>query len=183
MAGDPSKASLWTDADVYIAPLGTANPATINDPFGSGWDLVGLLDGDAGMVYPREEEETDLYAWGGLIVRTSRRNFKQMVTFTCLEDTERTRSFIWPGSTATELYVPRVPRLKVGFEVREGAKSRRLITTNIGADVKVDGDFGDSEADLTRYPIRCTIFPDPQQVNADGAAKLFDRYETAATSS
>src|SRR5690554_1355186 len=116
MGGDPSKAAVWAFADVYVGSLEAENPASIDTEFGSDWDLVGLLDGDAGFVYARQEEETDHYAWGGVLVRTSRRNFKQTVAFTALEDNPTTRALIWPGSSASQLIVPKPARIKIAFE-------------------------------------------------------------------
>lgn len=170
MAGDPSKATLWPDADVYVATdLTAAAPATATDPFPSAWSLVGLLDGDAGFVQARDEDTNDLYAWGGILVRTSRRNFKQTVGFTALEDNATTLDLIWPNSTATQLIVPRPKRIKIAFELRENDRIKRLIS-HFQAEVAIDGDITDQEADLTRYEFLATIFPD-----ADGV--LFDRQE------
>lgn len=183
MGGTPANASLWPDADVYVAALGTAAPASVDDPFGAGWDLCGLLDGEAGFVSSREEQVTDLFAWGGTIVRTSRRQFKLSRTFTLLEDNETTRELIWPGSTATEIFVPRPQRILLAFELREGARVQRMISA-YQAEVNVDGDVTENETDLTKYPMRAVIYPDPQQVSpVTGAPKLFDRQSTDETSS
>lgn len=159
MAGDSANASLWADADVYIAPLATALPADASTAFGVGWELVGLLDGDQGFTQSRNEDTADHYAWGGILVRTSRRNFKLTVSFTALEDNDTTRDLIWPGSTATSLVVPRPAQVMVAFEMREGAKVKRLITANY-AEVTVNGDINDNESALTNYPLVATIFPD-----------------------
>lgn len=158
MAGNAANASLWTDADVFIAPKGTAVPANATTAFGVGWDLVGLLDGDQGFTQSRNEETNDYYAWGGILVRTSRRNFKLTVAFTALEDNPTTRSLIWPGSTATSLVVPRPAEVMVAFEMREGAAVKRLITANY-AQVTVNGDITDNETSLTNYPMLATVFP------------------------
>jgi hypothetical protein len=159
MAGDTANASLWADADVYVAPLGTASPASVSTAWSASWDLVGLLDGEAGFVHAREEEVTDHYAWGGILVRTARRNFKQTVTFTALEDNDTTRELIWPGSSASAYVVPRPTPILLGLETREGFKVKRLITAGY-AEVTVNGDITDSESDLTRYELLATIFPD-----------------------
>lgn len=159
MAGDPSKASLWADADVYTADVDAEDPTDADTPFGAEWNLVGLLDGEAGFVYSREEETNDIFGWGGVLIRTSRRNFRQTVTFTALEDNETTRDLIWPDSPAGKLVVPRPKRIKIAFETREGDKIRRLISA-YEAEVTVNGDFTDSEADITRYELLATIFPD-----------------------
>jgi hypothetical protein len=184
MAGSPTNASLWPDADVYVGALDATNPTDADTAFDSDWDFVGLLDGDAGFGNSREEEKTDLFAWGGILVRTSRRNFKMSRTFTLLEDNDVTRELIWPGSSATELFVPRPQRIKIAFEVREGDRVQRLISTDVGADVEVDGDYSDTESDLTRYPMRATIYPDPNTVSTvTGAALLFVRQDNAPASS
>lgn len=163
MAGDPTNASLWTDADVYVGPLTAVNPATIDDPFGSDWGLVGLLDGDEGFSESRDEDKDDKYAWGGILVRTSRAHFKLTKSFTALEDNATTRSLIWPGSTDTQIVVPKPQPVKIGFETREGATVKRLITARY-AEVDVDGDITENETDLTAYPLVATIFPTAEKV-------------------
>lgn len=159
MAGDPSNASLWPDADVYTAPVGTSLPATVDDEFPAGWDLVGLLDGAEGFKHMREESVQDLFAWGGILVRRSRRNFKATVGFTLLEDNDVTRELVWPGSTATSIVVPVPARILIAFETREDDKVQRLISA-YEAEVEVNGDIVDKEEDLTKYPMLATIFPD-----------------------
>ena len=170
MAGDPSKASLWADADVYVAAVGTSLPANVDAAFSGSWSLVGLLDGDAGFTTARSEDTADHSAWGGIIVRTSRKGFKLTKKFTVLEDNTTTRSLIWPGSTDTEVVVPRPTNILVAFELREGDTVKRLITKNY-AQVDVDGDYTEGEADLTKYPLVATIFP-------DGDGVLFTRQAT-----
>src|SRR5690606_23745136 len=89
MAGNPQNAALWADADVYVAFLADVAsptvPADADTAFGVDWDLIGLLDGDAGFVESREKDETDHFAWGGILVKTGRRNYKEQHTFTALE--------------------------------------------------------------------------------------------------
>ena len=174
MAGDAANASLWTDADVYVAPTGTAIPADATTAFGVGWELVGLLDGDQGFTQSRSEDTADYYAWGGILVRTSRRNFKLTVSFTALEDNAVTRDLIWPGSTASTLVVPRPEQVLIAFETREGDTVKRLISANY-AEISIDGDITDSETALTAYPLVATIFPD----TSTDPATLFDILETA----
>lgn len=176
MAGDPTKANLWTDADVYVAfDLSTPNPTDAETAFGVGWDLVGLLDGDEGFPESRDEDTDDKFAWGGILVRTSRQHFKLTKSFTCLEDNATTRRLIWPGSTATKIKVPRPERVKIGFETREGGKVRRLITS-LYAECSLDGDHGENETDLESATIAATIFP-------DSSGFLFDRQDTPVLSS
>lgn len=159
MSGDPANATTWPDADVYVAPLGTTVPADAATAFGVGWELVGLLDGDAGFTQSRSEDVTDLYAWGGILVRTTRRNFKLTVSFTALEDNAVTRDLIWPASPAGSLVVPRPERVLIAFEMVEGTTVKRLISA-YEAEISINGDINDNETDLTKYELVATIFPD-----------------------
>lgn len=171
MSGDPTKANLWTDADVYVSfDLSAPMPADASAPFGPQWDHVGLLDGDEGMPESREEDTDDKFAWGGILVKTSRNHFKLTKSFTALEDNETTRKLVWPGSTATRVKVPRPEQVLVAFETREGEKIRRLITSQY-AECSLDGDHGENETDLESATIAATIYP-----TADGW--LFERQDT-----
>lgn len=176
MAGDPTKANLWTDADVYVSwNLSATLPANAETAFGADWKLIGLLDGDEGFPENRDEDTDDKFAWGGVIVRTSRNHFKLTKSFTCLEDNEWTRKLVWPGSTDTQIKVPRPERVLVAFETREGEKVRRLATSQY-AECSLDGDHGENETDLESATIAATIFP-----TADGW--LFDRQDTPVLAS
>jgi hypothetical protein len=159
MSGDPTKANLWTDADVYVSTnLSAALPVDADTQFGVDWNLVGLLDGDDGFPETRDEDTSDLFAWGGILVRTSRQHFKLTKSFTALEDNETTFGLIWPGSTSDMIKVPKPARVLVAFETREGDKVRRLITA-LYAEVTLDGDHGENETDLESATLACTIFP------------------------
>jgi len=171
VAGDPLKANLWTDADVYVSTnLSATLPADASTAFGVDWDLVGLLDGDEGFPETRDEDTDDKFAWGGILVRTSRNHFKLTKGFTALEDNETTYSLLWPGSSATQIIVPRPAKVLVAFETREGDKVRRLITANY-AEVSLDGDHGENEADLESMSFAATIYP-------TGAGVLFTKQTT-----
>lgn len=165
MSGNTSNARLWADADVYVTDdLDAAIPATVTEEFGPEWGLVGLLNGEDGFTETREEESDDHYAWGGILVRTARRNFKLTKKFSALEDNAVTRGLIWPGSPAGEIVVPKPKQIKIAFETRDGTgPTRRLISANY-AEVDVDGDITEGESDLTKYELLATIFPDADGV-------------------
>jgi hypothetical protein len=93
MSGNTENARLWADADVYVTPdLAAVVPADADTAFSAAWGLVGLLNGEDGFTQSREEEKNDHYAWGGILVRSSRRNFKLTEKFSALEDNATTRS-------------------------------------------------------------------------------------------
>jgi hypothetical protein len=176
LSGDPSNARLWADADVYVSfDLDAALPATVDDDFGVDWDLVGLLDGDAGFVESRNQDENDIYAWGQILVRTSRRNYKETWTFTALEWNETTERLYRPGSVAGVTWkVPVYERVLVAFETREGDTIHRAISA-YQAEILIDGDVTRNEPDLSKLVFKATIFP-----NADG--DLFTIQDTATGS-
>lgn len=157
MAGDPINAALWTDADVLVAPLGSPIPANAAAAFSGAWTRVGLLDGDAGADHNRSVNKDDKFAWGQILVRTSRKNFKLELGFTMLEYNDATRSIIWPGSSATRLKVPTPTPILLALELREGNRTRRLITA-LHAECDVDS-YNESENDLAKFPVKASIFP------------------------
>lgn len=158
MGGTPANATLWPDADVYVGATTATDPADVDTAFGGTWDLVGLLDGDAGFAHSREEEVNDRFAWGGILVRTTRKNFKYTVKFTPLEWNTTVRDLVFPDSPTGTIVVPRPKRIKIAFETREDDKVRRLISA-YQAECAVDGDIEDKEDDLTKYSLIATIFP------------------------
>lgn len=168
MSGNPDNASIWADADVYVAQaLTTPNPANVNTPFSAQWDLVGLLDGEAGFEESRSRDSTDFFAWGGLLIRTSRRNFVLTRKFTALEENAIVNKLVWPGSGPGTRAIPNPnARFKMGFETVDGAETKRAITRRF-AEVEDVGTIKDSESDLTKFEITMKIYPD-----ADGI--LFD---------
>ncbi|WP_224284904.1 Ig-like domain-containing protein [Streptomyces sp. LS1784] len=178
MSGNTGNARLWTDADVWIASsLTTANPIDANTPFGAGWTMVGLLDGDDGMPESRDEDTSDYYAWGGILVRSSRKNFKLTKKFGVLEDNPVTRSLLWPGSTATQIVVPKPVPTKIAFETRDSATGLtvRRITRNY-AIITLDGDQDENETDLMKSTFAAVIYP-------DGGRVLFDKQTSQAVTS
>lgn len=168
MSGNPDNASIWGDADVFVAfdPATAVTPASIDVDFGLDWELAGLLDGDAGFEETRSRDASDFFAWGGLLVRTARRNFKLQRKFTMLEENAVSMGLIWPGSGQGERRVPKVTRIGLGFQTVDGDKVKRVITRRY-AEVADVGTIKDSEAELTKIEVTVDIYPD-----ADGV--LFD---------
>lgn len=160
MSGDANNTNIWADADVYISTnLSAAIPANAGTAFGVDWTLVGLLDGGDGFEDDRNEDVKDHFAWGGKLVKQSRKNFKLTKKFTVLEDSTTTRSLIWPGSTATAIFKPVPVPIMIAFETRSGGKVTRLISKSY-AKVEVDGKVKEGEDDLTKVTLTATIFPD-----------------------
>lgn len=170
MTGNPDNTAIWGDADVYVTEnLNAPIPANENAPFSADWDLVGLLDGEAGFEESRSRDSSDYFAWGSLLIRTSRRNFVLTRKFVCLEENAVTMGLVWPGSRSGERSIPKPnARHKYAFETTdEGVGRKKRVITRRHAEVEDVGTIKDSESELTKLEITIKIYPD-----ADGV--LFD---------
>lgn len=169
MSGDAKNIEIWSGADVFVAPLGTALPASESAPFPADWAQVGYLDGGDGFEYSRSEDTKDLTAWGAGVVKVSRKNHKSMYKFSALEDNPVTRALVWPGSTSSELKVPVVVDQMIAFETTSGGKIKRRISRNY-AQVELNGSIKDGEEDLSKRTFDVTVFPDANNVLFDQQA-------------
>lgn len=166
MAGDATNAALWKNADVYIAPVNTTGPADIDAAWAADWDAVGLLDGSEGFIETREDDSSEHYAWGGVLVKKTKSKHQRKVKFVALEDNDTVFTLVNPGSTRTEdlglttstIKVPENAEFAIGFEVRDGDKVMRRTVKR--ATVEEVGDIKYSEEDLTIYEITVALYPE-----------------------
>lgn len=181
MAGDPSNAAVWSNADVYIGALTAVNP-TAGAAFGVDWDAVGLLNGDDGFSESIAMDSSDFYAWGGILVATTRKNFKLTRAFTMYEENETVLDLWFPGNTITttddvtsgDIVVPDLnAKFKIAFETRQGSTIKRVISANY-AQVDARGDNKEGESDLASRPCTVAIYP-------DATGKLFNYYKGPAS--
>lgn len=186
MAGDPQNVNVWNDADIYIGELTAQDPASIDDPFGSGWSLAGLLDGEAGVV-ESEEFGTDeiMWSWGGVATRQVLARPLYSRTFTFHELNETTQDVIYPGSTAAKRYAARPKRVRLAFEFHDseyGVIEREITAKH--AVIRRDGDITRTESGIAVYQMRAVIFGDPQDVSEDtGAPAIWNVQRATASSS
>lgn len=188
MAGDPTNAAVWANADVYIGALDAAIPAP-GAPFGADWDAVGLLNGDDGFTESMGMDTTDFNAWGAGIIFTTRKNLKVTRQFTAYEDNETVFDLWYPGHDVTfdndgsggysgDIYVPDLQaKFKIAFETRSGDVIKRVISANY-AQVDDRGDNKEGESDLASRPFTVIIYPAAADV--DGKFKLFSTYRGPA---
>lgn len=169
MTGDPTKAALWTNADVYIASPGAAEPTDVTTVWDVAWEAVGLLDGDEGFTESRDEDTNEKYAWGGLLVRRTKAKHKRQIKFVCLEDNDTVFALINPGSTRTPdtptvgltksvVKVPTAEIFAIGFEVRDGVTTKRRMVKR--AEIAEVADVKDSEGDTTAYEVTVVLYPE-----------------------
>lgn len=186
MSGNPNNAAVWANADVYVGAL-TATDPTGGDAFGETWDLVGLLSGDDGFTKKYATDSTDFYAWGGILVATTRKNFKLTMDFTPLEDNATVFGLVYPGSDVTftdgvgyagDLMVPDLQhKFKMAFQTENDGVISRLITRNY-AQVDARGDSKEGESDLASHPLTVAIYPD-----SNTPARLFKTFRGAPVGS
>lgn len=186
MAGNPDNAQVWERADVYIGGLDAVIPEA-GAEFGVDWDAVGLLNGDDGFTETVAVEAEDHFAWGGILVATSRSNFKLSRTFIAYEDNETVFDLLWPGHEVVfdgangfegDVNVPNLQhRFKIAFQTRTGqgedAVIKRVISRNY-AQVGERGDSQESETTLASREVTVDIYPDA--ADAEGVSKLFYTY-------
>lgn len=173
MAGDTSNARLWANADVYVNfDLSASMPTDVTTEWGTGWDLVGLLDPEEGFTETREQETTDHFAWGGLLVRKARSQHQRMLAFVALEDNDIVFQLVNPSSpTPTEdttglktrnIMVPRPQKINLGMELREGDSIKRRFTDTSTAELSAVDERTESETELAVYTITTVLYPDAE---------------------
>lgn len=172
MAGDPDKASVWEDADVYVAfDLDAPIPDDASTDFSVEWELVGLLDGSAGFVDTVNQSRKYYTAWGQGAIKESVKIAERTVAFTALERNDTVDRLARPG---------KVPVL-IAFETREADRVYRKISRRT-ATVSRNGAVTDGEEALTMFPLVAFVSPDPE-VDVETDDQYFIEQDSAATGS
>ncbi|MFD3431157.1 hypothetical protein [Nocardia fluminea] len=114
---NPDAVQIFADATVFVGKtLNPERPASITDDFGPTWDNAGILKGDDGIKNPREWDVTEHMGWGIGLYRKGYKNYKESRVWVCLESNSTTRRIAHPGSSATNIVVPRPGRFMLAFE-------------------------------------------------------------------
>lgn len=174
MAGDTANPRVWLGADVYVAPLATTAPTNVETAWAAGWDPLGLLSED-GLTEGRDESQNDHYAWGNILVRTTRSRHKRTFMVTALEDNPTVFGLVNPGSTATvtpagagppivpaayttrDVMAPQSDPRAFGIELVDGVHKRRIIVPR-GEILTVES-VASSETSMTMYGLTITVYP------------------------
>lgn len=169
MAGDIANPRIWFNADCYVAPVGSGEPTNVTTAWTAAdpdWTALGLLGEDAGLVEAREIESTDHWAWGSILVRTTRSKQKRTLKVVALENTPAVWNLVNPGSvdvtnlgiTTRTVYVPTTNPMAFGFEFVDGLTiMRRVIPT---AEVTEVGDITFSDSEMAAYELTISVYPD-----------------------
>jgi len=161
-------------------------------PFGAEWDAVGLLNGDDGFSESISVDSEDHFAWGGILVATTRSNFKLTRTFTAYEDNPTVYDLVYPGHDIEfgtngefegDVNVPDLQhRFMIAFQLSRGSgadkRIKRVVSRNY-AQVGERGDSQESETSLASRELTIDIYPD--DMDEDGVAKLFYTYKGPET--
>lgn len=168
MSGDSTNAQIWADADVRVDfTRAAAHPADGTTAYAVGWNLVGLLDGAEGFTESRDEETSEHYAWGGVLVRKTRSKHKRTIKFVAMEDNDFVFRLVNPGSTrGTEalgirtdvIKVPKYEDFSISFETKDGAVVRRRTVER--ATIEEIDEIKVSEEEPTVYAITVVIYPE-----------------------
>lgn len=164
MAGDTANPRIWLGADVYVAPVGSTAPVDVTAAWAAAWVALGLLSED-GMTESREDDTTDHYAWGGILVRTTRSKHKRTLQVTALEDNKTVWALLNPGSSAATttglttrtVKVPTPDPKAFGFELKDGTVTKRLIVPR-GEVIEV-GDASYSDSEMAMRELTINVYP------------------------
>lgn len=166
MAGDVANPRIWAGADVYVAPVGSTAPTNVATAWAAAWDALGLLDGEAGMTESRSEDQVDHFAWGGVLVRTTRSKHKRTITVTALEDNLIVFGLVQPGSTAATatgittrtVKVPTTDPRAFGIELVDGTIIKRRVIPR--GEIVAVNDISLNDADMAVFELTINIYPD-----------------------
>lgn len=166
---DPDSIPIFADAAIYVASTASPTvPATIAAAFGSTWDNLGVLNGDAGIGNAREWDETEHFGWGTGLYRIGRKNYKETRTATCLESNATTELLTHGASTTSaNVFVNRGVRRKLAFEYTDDFGSKERWFTTTAADIWIPN-LDRNESDPSGRELTIRIF-------ADGTGKTYTR--------
>lgn len=165
MAGDTDNPRVWVNADVYAGPLDATAPTDIDTALDTDFEALGLL-GEDGMTESRDEDRTDHYAWGGILVRTTRSKHKRTIKVIALEDNPVVFDLVEPGSetdtvggvTTRTIKTPQPNKKSFVIERFDGDITNRLYIPQ--GEVLEVGDIESSDSELTQKELTITVYPD-----------------------
>lgn len=164
MAGTTTNPRIWLSADVYAGVIGTTAPTDTSTSLNAAFKALGLLSED-GLTESRDEDVSDHYAWGGILVRTVRSKHKRTFKVVCLEDNQYVFPLVNPGSTQStstgtttrSVKVPTSNPMAFVFELTDGSYVTRISIPR-GEVIEV-GDVVRSESEMTMRELTIAVYP------------------------
>lgn len=164
--GDTSNPRIWEGAVVYTAPLSSTKPTDVTTAWAAAWKDVGLLHDETGMVEARSQTTNDYYAWGDVLVRTTRSKGKRTIKFAMLEDNDIVWGIVNPGSsdpttsggvTTRVVKVPTSDIRMYGFELSDGTTIKRRVIDRAEIIDVADIEYGEDK--MTMYEVTLSVYP------------------------
>lgn len=166
MAGNTDNPRIWVNGDVYVGAVGSTAPTNVATALAAAWQVLGLLSED-GLTESREEDSTDHFAWGGILVRTRRSKHKRTFKVAALEDNYTVFGLVNPGSSqppvsggvfTRSIYVPTADPRAFVFHNVDGSNIRRIYIPR--GEVTEVGDIVSSDSEMTMRELTITVYPD-----------------------
>lgn len=165
MAGDVDNPRIWLNGDVYAAGVGATLPTNTTTALNAAFEALGLLSED-GVTESRSEDVTEHYAWGGILVRTTRAKHKRTIKVIALEDNAIVHHLANPGSlsassggvTHRTVKVPVANPMAFVVEVVDGDITLRKVIPR--GEVTEVGDEVLSESAIAMRELTITVYPD-----------------------
>lgn len=183
MEGNPKNAAVWSNGYVLVAAADAEIPQG-GAPFGPEWETVGFLNGDEGFTESINVDTSDHFAWGGVLLATTKSNFKLTKSFTALEQNKVVEDLVFPGNTVTydgdggHEGMINVPQLQDEFKIafvnrtgtaRSGRTEKRFVSAGY-AMVDERGDAQDSETALASRQLTVAFYG--AEADEDGVQNL-----------
>lgn len=164
MAGDTANPRIWTNADAYEGPVGTVAPTDVTTALNAAYKALGLTSED-GFTQSREEDITDHYARGGILVRTTRSKHKRTFKVIALEDNPTVFSLVNPGSsqvtasgvTTRIVKTPSANPRSFVLEETDGAYKRRLHIAR--GEILEVADIVSDDDSMTMFELTINVYP------------------------
>lgn len=151
---DVDNARIWTTAAVHIAPYGTTAPTTRVSTLNAAFDEIGIITQDDGITRTSSNSETQHFAYGDLLVRTTYQKSVDQFKMVAMEDTDLMFHLANPGSTSatTSGETTRTGRAydygdairAVVLELEDGAIAARLYMPRVQFKQTGGGTFSDN---------------------------------------
>jgi len=187
MEGNPRNAAVWSHGFVLIGSRDAEIPQS-GAPFGPEWETVGFLSGDEGFTESVDVETNDHFAWGGVLLATTKSNFKLTKNFTALEQNKVIEDLVFPGNTVEYddigghegmIVVPELQdEFRIAFVNRSGSRrvgrtEKRFVSAGY-AMIDDRGDAQDSETELASRELTVAFYGD--EADEDGNQNLIYKW-------
>jgi hypothetical protein len=167
--GSTDNPRIWTGADVYAGPTSTTAPTNPTATLNAGFRALGLLSED-GLTESRDEDTTDHYAWGGILVRTTRSKHKRTFVVTALEDNDVVFDLANPGSdtstsggvTTRTVHVPSTNRQSFVIQLSDGSTLKRIYIPT--GEISAVGEKKYYDAEMAMTELTINVYPDTSGV-------------------